>query len=185
MTWEQPMRLRISLALVLMIQAPGCAPTQSPGNDGPRNPPPVRVELPPGWRPRTPYSKNIVQQAAYPDLDSYFQFGIERRSDFADGLGLMGWSKLLERNTGKVSKLANRQETELREGMISGRAVVEYESTGDLNGVKLHYRHIMLEAGDYYCKLVCWTVPSHWEEAQSQFDGLVGRVKWDEKKVHK
>ncbi len=157
------MRLPIRLALVLMIQAPGSAPRQSPANDGRHNPPPVRVELPPGWQSRTPYTKNIVQQAAYPDLDAYFQFGIELRSDFADGLGLMGWSKLLKRNTSKLSKLANRQETELREGRISGRAVVEYEVTGEYNGVKLHYRHIMLEAGDYYCKLVCWTVPSLWE----------------------
>ena len=179
------MRLPIRLALVLMIQAPGFTPRQSPGNDGPRNPPPVRVELPPGWQPRTPYSKNILQQAAYPDLDAYFQFLIEPRSDFADGLGLMGWSKLVQRNTSEVSKLANRKETELRERRISGRAVVEYEVTGEYDGVKVHFRHIMLEAGDYYCHLVCWTVPSHWEEAQRQFEGLVGRVKWEEKKVHK
>ncbi len=178
------MRLPIRLALVFMIQTLGCAPGQSPGTDGPRNPPPIRVELPPGWKPRTPSSKNIVQEARYPDLDAYFQLVIQPRSDFADGLGPMGWAKLVKRNAAKVSKLANRQETELREGMISGRAVVEYEVTGEYNGVKLHFRHIMLEAGDYYCKVGCWTVPSHWEEAQRQFDGLVGRVEWGEKKAH-
>jgi len=179
------MRLPIRLALVLMIPASGFTPRQTPGNDGPRNPPPVRVELPPGWQPRTPSSKNAVQKAAYPDLDAYFLFLIEPRSDFADGLGLMGWSKLVQRNTSEVSKLANRKETELRERRISGRAVVEYEVTGEYEGLKLHYRYIMLEAGDYYCQLVCWTVPSHWEEAQRQFEGLVGRVEWEEKKVNK
>ena len=78
-----------------------------------------------------------------------------------------------------------RQKWRVGEGRISGRAVVEYEVTGEYEGLKLHYRYIMLEAGDYYCQLVCWTVPSHWEEAQRQFEGLVGRVKWEEKKVHK
>jgi hypothetical protein len=165
-----------------MIPAPAFTPGQSPGNDGHRDPPPVRVELPPGWQPRTPNQKIIAQQAAYPDLNAYLQLLIEPRSDFADGLGLMGWSKLVQSSAREVSKLANRKETKLREGRISGRAVVEYEVTGESEGMKLHFRHSMLEAGDYYCHLICWTVPSHWEEAQGQFEGLVGRVKWKEKK---
>jgi hypothetical protein len=169
------MRPSICLAAALMISLPASA--QSTDSGAARAPAPVRVELPEGWKSKTPTVKGISQYAEYPGLVAYFQLVLEPRSDFADSVDLMAWAKLVKENSAKTSKLANRKDTELRERKVGDRATVEYEVTGEIRGVKLRYRNIMVQSGDHYCKLVCWTTPSHWEEAQAKFDELVGRLK--------
>lgn len=123
--------------------------------------------------------KGAVQFAVYSDLDAYFILVLEPKADFADNVDLMAWAKMVKKNSAnaKGTTLANRKETEIQERKVNGRATVEYEITGELNGVKLRYRNIMLRSGDYYCKLACWTTPSHWEDAQAKFNELVSRLK--------
>jgi hypothetical protein len=118
-----------------------------------------------------------VQFAKYEDFVAYFELVIEPKLDFADSVDLMAWAKLVKEASAKGSTLANRKDTELRKRKVGARATVEYEVTGESKGVKLRFRNIMIQSGDHYCKLVCWTTPSHWEQAQAKFDELVGRLK--------
>jgi hypothetical protein len=138
----------------------------------------VRVDLPPGWQTKVPPLKNIVQYAVdYADVAA-FELLVEPKSDFAKGVDLMAWAKMVKKaNDARPSKLAERKETELRERKVSGKATVEYGITGETKLANLHYRIIMVEAGDHFCRLVCWTNPSHWEQDQAKFDDLVGRLK--------
>jgi hypothetical protein len=119
----------------------------------------------------------VVQFAEHEDAGAYFELVVEPRSDFAKSDDLMAYARLAKEAKAKRSKLVNRQETELRERNVAGRATVEYEVTGEYEGLKLHYRMINLSFGDYFCQLVCWTTPSHWQEAQGKFDELVSRLK--------
>ncbi len=75
------------------------------------------------------------------------------------------------------STLANREETELKPGNIGGRTTVEYEVTGDLKGLKLRYRNIVLEHNGFFCKFTCWTSPPHWDAAQPHFEDAVKALK--------
>ena len=83
----------------------------------------------------------------------------------------------LSKENDKTSVLENRQETELKEGKIGEQQTVEYEITGELRGLKLHYRVIMVSVGPWFCKLACWTTPSHWKAAQPKFEELVKNLK--------
>ena len=121
--------------------------------------------------------KTAVQFAVNEDAAAYFELVVEPRADFAKSDDLMAYARLAKEAKAKQSKLVNRRETELRERNIAGRATVEYEITGEFEGLKLHYRIIILSFGDYFCQLVCWTSPSRWQEAQEKFDELVSRLK--------
>jgi hypothetical protein len=167
----------ICFALAFMALSPSGCSAQSTSSGAPRQSARIRVDLPPGWQSLKPPVRTALQFAEYPDLAAYFELVIEPKSDFADNVDLMAWAKLVRENTAKASKLVNRKDTECRERKINGQATVEYEVTGESKGVKFHFRNILLQHGDYYCKLACWTTPSHWEDAQAKFDELVGRLK--------
>jgi hypothetical protein len=175
--WELEMRLSLCLVGVVLTCFPLIASAQSGSTGTRRKSAPVHVDLPPGWQAKKPPLKAVIQFAEYPDLTAYFELIVEPKSDFADNIDLMAWAKLVKENSAKKSTLANRKDTELQERKVGNRTTVEYEILGELRGVKLHYRNIMLQSGNYYCKLVCWTTPSNWEDAQPQFDALVGRTK--------
>jgi uncharacterized protein (TIGR03067 family) len=176
------MRLSISLAIHLfavgfLVDLPALAPAQatSPGSPGKSSR--IRVDLPPGWQSRVPSLRSIVQYAVDLTDAAGFELIVERKSDFAKDVDLMAWAKLVKANTANHSKLANRKDTEPRSRKVSGRETVEFEITGETKLVKLHYRIIMLQLGDSFCRLVCWTNPSHWEADQPKFDELVQRLK--------
>jgi hypothetical protein len=135
---------------------------------------PVVVDLPTGWHDHKPRDKKMFQLAQYPELDAWFELRGQPSADFT---GLMAWARLVKEHAAKQPKLAIRSMTDLKERTNAGRATVEYEVTGDIGGVNLHYRVIMLRVGDWFASLCCWTTPSHWEEAQPKFDELVGRVR--------
>ena len=101
----------------------------------------------------------------------------EPASDFADDLDLMSYGKLVQRNAAAKSKLANRSQTELKPNKIAGRDVVEYEVTGESSGIKLHYRFFLVRVGGTFCNLSCWTTPSHWADAQADFETAVANLK--------
>ena len=44
-------------------------------------------------------------------------------------------------------------------------------------GIDVHFRIIMLQRGNYFCKLGCWTTPSYWDGAQAKFDELVPNLR--------
>ena len=133
----------------------------------------VHVTLPDGWVAKRPTVRTAKQFAELPEITAFFELIAESKSDFTDDTDLMAWAKIVKANGAKSSTLADRAETDLKNGAIAGRPTVEYEITGSLKAVKLHYRIIMLECAGYYCKLVCWTTPSHWTEAQPKFEELV------------
>jgi hypothetical protein len=139
--------------------------------------PPVHVELPSGWEAKPPVAKTILQYATYPELGAYFQLIAEPKSDFAKKVDLLAWAKMVKENSAKTSTLAKREETALKQGKIGERATVEYEITGEAKDVKFHFRIIMVEFAGQYCKVVCWTTPSHWEAAQPKFEELVKQLK--------
>lgn len=136
-----------------------------------------RVELPPGWVAKPPTIKIATQFAQNTEFGAFFVLIVESSEDFADDLQLKDWAKLVKQNAAKNAALTNRKETEIRSGKVAGRETAEYEFTGVINGVKLHYRSIMVRSGDYFCNVLCWTTPSHWDEAQAKFEEIVGRLK--------
>jgi hypothetical protein len=133
----------------------------------------IRVKLPAGWKegdataPASQFGKNDSR-------NEYFQLIVESKDDFSSKLDLMGYSKRARSASAKSSKLATRVETNLVPRKVAGKDTVEYEVTGEFKETRLHYRHIALACGKTsWCQIVAWTVPSHWTDAQTDFDGLV------------
>ena len=133
--------------------------------------------LPAGWVAKTPRVRNAVQFAEYPRLVAYFELMEEPRSAFSEKMDLVSYAKLCRQSTARKSKLTNRTETEVKAGSIGGRPIAEFEVTGELRGIKLHFRYISIQVGDWFCNVSCWTSPSHWEAAQPQFDEVVPNVR--------
>ena len=136
----------------------------------------VRVDLPAGWQSKPPPIKSAVQFAVYQDHSIFFELVLEPKMDFSDSVDLMAWGRLVKENSAKESSLEHRKDTEVRRRTVAGRETVEYEVTGETKGLKLHFRNIMIQSGDTFCKLVCWSVPSQWDEAQAKFDELVSHL---------
>jgi hypothetical protein len=139
----------------------------------------VHLELPQGWVPKQSKSEKVLQYAAYPPLTAYFELFADAKADFSDGTDLKHWANTIKTNTAKGSQLESREETELHDGHIGDRATVEYEISGQLKGTgtKVRYRTIMFELNGYFCRVTCWTTPSHWSDAQAKFEEVVRAVK--------
>ena len=148
-------------------------------NDGPTTKPAdaIHLTLPEGWAPKMSKSAKVLQFAEYPPLIAYFELVAEPKADFSDETDLMRWASLVKANAAKSSTLTDRAETELKAGSIGGRKTVEYEIAGEIKGVQLRYRIVMLEANGCFCKVSCWTTPRHWNDAQSKFEEIVRRLR--------
>jgi hypothetical protein len=145
----------------------------------------IRIDLKNDWESVTPQSEKVIEFARQKEIPVYFALIAEPKSDFSNKFDLKAWSTLVKKNTAKKMKLENREETELKGKEIYGQKVYNYEITGELKGMKLHYRIIMLQFHNYYCKITCWTTPSHWDEAQKSFGDLIKRLQWNEKESKK
>jgi hypothetical protein len=148
-------------------------------NDAPATKPAdaLHLALPAGWVAKQSKIPTVVQFAEYPPLVAFFELVAEPKSDYSDTTDLMKWAALSKSVARQQSKLGNRQETELNRGSVAGHPTVEYEMTGESNGVKFRFRMIMLECNGCFCKFVCWTTPSHWDDAQPKFEEVVAALK--------
>lgn len=156
-----------AVAFVLLVVGPGGTHTALGATER------IRVVMPPGWHEKTP-DPSVAQFGENSEFVAYFQLIVESKGDFASSVDLMGYANLAKTRAAKTSKLARRAEAPLASRRVAGRDTVEYEVTGEWEDVRLHYRHIAISCGkESYCQLVCWTLPSHWDEAQAQFDALV------------
>jgi hypothetical protein len=171
------MRLSICLVTASIVYLPQWACAQSAPSGPSSGSARVRVDLPPGWKAKTPPSKNMVQHAEFPDLNANFSLSVQPKSDLADKVDLMAWAKMMEEGRAKLSTLGNRKVTELRERTLKGRPTVEYEISGEIKNRKFRFRSNMLQFGDYYCEILCGTIPSHWDDAQPKFEELVDQLK--------
>jgi hypothetical protein len=133
----------------------------------------IRVALQKGWEEGVP-DPSVEQFGQNNSAVAFFQLIVESKSDFAASLDLMTYAKKAKEHSAKSSKLANRTETALQRRRVAGRDTVEYEVLGEFKDTRLHYRHIALACGrESFCQLVCWTLPSHWDDVQGEFDALV------------
>ncbi len=136
----------------------------------------IRLDLPDGWV-TMPKKAGVLKFARHPDTAACLELVTEAKDDFADGVDLMAWARLVKANATRGSTLVNREETDLKEGKIGDRATVEYEITGEFLIAKLHYRIILVELNGHYCKFIFWTTPSHWDDAQQVFEDAVKTLK--------
>lgn len=139
----------------------------------------LHLDLPRGWmdsqtRKPVPPVLRIVENRP---LFAYCELVAESKGDFAEGHTLADWAKAARANSDKASKLENREETELHPNSVGGRHTLEYEITGEVRNVRLHYRIVNVERNGCFCKLVFWTTPSHWEANQSVFDEVVNSLR--------
>lgn len=157
--------------LLIAIKCSAIAGTTQPAT------PPVKVSpLPDGWVAKTPIVKAAKQYAANAENNIFFELIEEPVSDFSDDLDLTGYGKLIQQTSAAKSKLGHRVATDLKPSKVGGRDVIEYEVTGELQGLKLHYRFVLVRIGDTYCNLSCWCTPSHWADAQADIESLVGNL---------
>jgi hypothetical protein len=187
--------IRLTLASVLAVAAlagSGCGVGQpTAGDAAPDSPAPaaleptgaVYIELPAGWRATKPTNAQLVQSGENTAAKARFTLAIVSSAKF-DG-DLDAWAAATKLITAQTTKVTNRQETELTSGRIGEHAVVEYQITGDFANMPGHLRVIMLQTGDWFCKVTCISfAPAAWDAAQPKFDELIDRIrlndKWEE-----
>jgi hypothetical protein len=137
----------------------------------------LHLVLPEGWVSKQSKIPSVLQFAEYPPLTAFIELLADSKADLSDATDLMKWATLMKSSAAKTSKLENRSETELKSGSVAHQPTIEYEVTGEIKGVKLRYRMISFERNGCFCKLICWTSPSHWDDAQPKFEEIVQSVK--------
>ena len=139
---------------------------------------PLRVNpLPDGWRTRPPASKRSLQCAQYVDLDAWFSLSANAASDFNDRVDLLAYAKLVKDAIAKNSTLTNRRETDFVATQLGQLPTLEYEITGESDGLKVHYKITMFKVGAWYYNLSVWSTPSHWHDARPKFEELLWHLK--------
>lgn len=130
----------------------------------------VKVELPEGWSLIADEIPALEVYANHSTKQVYFGLITEAKVDFDESFDLATWADLVKKNTAEAQReqLNNLKNTEIVSGEIGGHNTLEYEITGDLDGVKLRYRIIMLDMKGRYCKLSFWSTPSHWKDVQNE-----------------
>jgi Trypsin-like peptidase domain len=148
-------------------------------NDGPATRPAdaLHLDLPSGWEEQPSKVAGVIKYARNSDHSAYVDFLADSKADFSDDMDLMTWVKRVKASAARMSKLDERDETEIVSRRINDRDVLEFEITGELDRVKLHYRMDALELNGCYCRMVFWTVPSKWDDMQGEFDAVVQSLK--------
>lgn len=137
--------------------------------------PAVRINpLPDGWKPGIADS-DFIQTGSSSALAAHFEMHLTPKP--GDKLDLAQWAAIEKKLDAKDSIITDRKETALKPATIGDRKVIEYEITGALFGLQLHYRIFYFEVGKTLCNLKCWTTPAHWDAANPQFETLVKNVK--------
>jgi hypothetical protein len=171
--------LLLSLALCGCDRATPPVPTQSNGLNARSTThaaeSSVIVELPHAWQPRKPTVATVQQMADDAELQAHFTLAVQRRVEFNDDL--MAWAKITKKATAEQTKLTNRTESTLKQSLIGGHSVIEYEIAGDAGRYRGVSRVFMLRIGEWFCKLTCWTTPENWKAAQPKFEELLGRLR--------
>jgi hypothetical protein len=137
----------------------------------------VHITLPAGWKegdavePAVQFGENL-------EKSEFFQLIVEAKGDFSAKVDLMAYAQLAQQRSAEKSKLAHRTETPLKANKVNGHETAEYEVQGDFRDTRLHYRHIAFSCGTAsWCQIVAWTLPSHWDAAQTDFETLFKNVR--------
>jgi hypothetical protein len=140
---------------------------------------PARVQLPDGWTSKAPPPtlKHALQYGARTEPTALFLLFAESTSDFSDKVGVIEYTKLSKKAVDKTSKLSNLQETEVKERAIGDLLIAEYESTGEANGAKVHFRTMVIRIDAWFYRVSCWTPANQWDVAQQSFDDLVRNLR--------
>ena len=56
---------------------------------------------------------------------------------------------------------------------MNGHSAIQFEITGIVNQLKVHYVHTFIESDTRYNQLMCWTTPSNVESARPEFEALL------------
>jgi hypothetical protein len=139
--------------------------------------PAVHVDpLPPGWK-AGQFDTNTLLTGSSSELEAHFELEITSKNTIK-GMDLARFAAMEKKREAKDSAAqTDRKETELTPVTLGDHKSLQYEITGTLFGLKLHWRTIFVEVGDSFCNIRCWAPPAHWEAANPQFDMIVKNIK--------
>lgn len=169
--------LLVLVSVVVLVVSVSASDGWSAAATQPGAAPPVHVDLPVGWEPKAGDLQGALQAACNPRLPGWFELVAVPKSDYTDDVDLQAWARDMKENIRGLRRLKNHEETDLQERTIGGRHVMEYEISGELKSVRYRQRVVMLQVGDYFCRVSCWTVRSRWEAAQGDFETLIKDLK--------
>ena len=157
------------------VFAIGAAGASARGADDAGTAPATVDPLPPGWK-AGQFDVGDVKTGSNSDLDAHFELHSDPGAGSSDGT-FADWAKRAKAQQALDSPLTDRQETDLQAVTLGGHKIFEYEITGKLFGVPLHYRVYLVPIRGLYCTLLCWTNPKSWDAAKLQFDAIEGNLK--------
>ena len=171
------MRVTIVLSFAWMIvSSTGCGPaggrtpTVFTSPDGR-----VSISAPAGWEKGTFKSSLGKIRISNTDQHGYGEVIIESKSDLKDGLTLSGYTEIvLKKAAAKMASPVVSAPTSLT---INGYPAMRYEIRATVENTKFIYARTFVETPDFFVQVLLWTVPSHLDENQADFDSIAGSLK--------
>jgi hypothetical protein len=133
----------------------------------------VQITLPKGWKTAVlPGASEEFLQAKCPAKNACVMVIGEAKQDFKHQSLLQYARSILAQQKAK-SKLIDRTYLEPKELKISGANAIQVQVRGSLKNVNLVYLDTFIETATGWNQVLCWTLPSCWDECQDDFRAIL------------
>jgi hypothetical protein len=136
----------------------------------------AQVTLPDGWVVGEPQKDTGIVLAKNEDLHGHAQVVSESKEDFTHK-NIAEYAGAVLKIEEAKTKLKDRQVSEPRKLEVNGMPAVQYEVHGAAQNTKLVYLKTFIETPNRWNQVVCWTIPSHWDECQPGFKSIYESLK--------
>ena len=158
--------IRPSLFIPIGLLLVGCSqqagkPLQSKDNR-------LEVTLPSGWESATLPNTIGEIQAKCPAKTAFAIVISEAKADFKQ-MRLEEYADIVQKLEHKKDVLEGGSITGPTKTKLNGVDVVQYEMRGTVKNVKICYLMTFIESPTRWNQIMCWTMPSHWEDSQDDF----------------
>ena len=132
------------------------------------------VPLPDGWRVAHLSGDGGQVQARCPAKDAYAEVNSIPRADRTEDL--RRYAQRCRDASDRTSRLADRQVDDLHAVQLGDRTAYTYRVTGTLDGLRRVFIKTYVETDRRLVEVLCWTTPSHEDDAQADFDHIAEHV---------
>jgi len=132
------------------------------------------VTLPEGWRTAHLAGDAGQIQARCEAKDAYAEINSVAKADRDEDL--RRYAQRCRDASDRTSKLAGRQADALHGIRLGHRIAYTYRVTGTLDGLRRVFIKTYVETDQRLVEVLCWTTPSHEDDAKPDFDHLAESV---------
>ena len=139
----------------------------------------VSITAPAGWETHTFKARSDLKKFGIRNQSQHGwgEIIIENKSDLKDGLTLSRYAEIVLKKVATHENIEDQKVSDPTSLTINGYPALRYEITATVQNTKFIYARTFVETPDFFVQVLMWTLPSHLEENQADFDLITGSLK--------